>query len=1369
MNVVTTSGARRCQWRLLFLFVVMCVLACTHVATAASPVILTITKTDDAPVPVPSGQVFTYTIAYSWSGGVGWSTSTPGTLIITDVVPSALDVMSAAPGGPISTIVGNTVTFTISTTAPSGAGTVQINARFKPGVTCPNTRACNVATINIPGGQAVQSNPDCVTATASNKWQFRKDWVSGCIVDTGTVVYRISVINPSGNDIGGLNLNNISLTDILPPGAVLTGAGVSPFYAGCWSGPAAGTGSVLLTGGPVNLTVGPGWAWWGCYVYVRFPSPTFTAGQVVTNNATLRFQTPCSDGQFLTMNASATNTLCTPVVLPGGWISKWLDNWLYFPSNPWYTPSWAPGCCGTYGVYYNNSGGLAQTGVVIDDNLPPTVDVGNINTYQPPSVGTVTMDVYCYVAGACSPVPTTTLTYTTPGAWSTYSPTGLPGPICRIKWSYTGTINPGNYLYNRIDVCVRSNSYVAPFPAVVAGQNISNTACVTGTNVPGGLCATSNNPVTATAPNILAAKFFEGKAGSCMPGCAPATAGPFYPGDIVRWRMVIANVGSATATPCTITDALPSGFSYIGNPTYYYGPIVWATSNNPTCCTLTPAVPAVTGGISSPAVGATTLTWTFPTLPANCSGNVDYLVIEFDTKASNSPTIPPGNYFNTFTFSAGNLGTPVTSNPAQVTINGYAKVEVYKEVRQNTTGTLFSSSANVQPTGQAEYRLRIKNTGILTLANIYLLDITPHVGDIMVLPPYSPRGSAYDLPISLAMSPVAGYNYGYNSSTNTKNPTRSTLFCSVANPAGGVPPLTPGVFGAWTGPTFSFQIQGLPATTIAPGGTQDFYYIATVPTTAPIGATACNSFGLQVTPYGTSTCLKTEATPACVTVIPPDKHQCDSIWGQTQVDPCCTLTTSILNTLGSLSQLDYHVLPVPGGTTPSGVVQSVLTTPCVPSSTVPSSLAGTTAGSLFFTPPCPNPLGVQIHAASTNVTGEVCIELIATIVQKNGTVIQCRDTVCFHCDPAPKVRCDSMAVQAYPNANQSTRTFTIFNLKAPVSPICSVKITVTPPPGGSGLHGGSLVIDGTSHSWPAGSSFGYTQITAAHGLPASTKVQFNLAVDYGIGWVGTVVVTVYHCDGDSCTMTYGPWDASKKGSVVISSSTDVPDRALLHMHALTFSRANAANLHVRSIAVHYSDPVTSIVAVTGANYPCDVDGEQGNCNDIFEEVHVQDRSMMIDLRRDLDDRANQDDPLVTVVYKSADGNNPTVEIIYYDENGQEVGNETVDVTGGDPPGRAVSGLGGAQKMAAVMGALTAQPNPTNGHCDVGFTLQSAGVVDLDLVDARGEKVATLVHGEHLAAGEHHRTLDLASMSSGVYMVALRVNGIPSVLRLELTK
>lgn len=1358
----------------MFSFLALCVLAGTQAAMAQS-VVLTIDKTHDAPTPILSGQVFTYTIAYSWTGATAWSTSTPGTLIITDNVPATLDVISAAPGSPVSTIVGNNVTFNLNNiTSPAGSGTVQINVRFKPGVTCPNTRACNTAIIRAVGydAQAV-SKESCATATASNKWQFRKDYISGCIVDSGAIVYRISLINPAGNDIGGLNLSNITLTDFLPPGAIITGVTGSSG----WTVAIGTTGTFTFTPGPTALTVAPGWAWYEVYITVRYPGGLFTSGQTVTNRAQLSFQTPCSQGQKLTMDAAASNTLCNPTPpAPGGSLWKWLTTTVYFPSNPWYTPSWSPGCCGTYYVQYYNNGGLTQSNIVLDDNIPPTVDVNSVYTNLPVGMTSVIMDVYCNVGGICQAVPWVSIPYTTS---TTYIPTGLPGPICRIRWRYTGNLAPGRYIYNSIGICVRSNSMVSPFAPVLPGQNITNTVCVTGTNVPAGLCANSASTVTATAPNILTAKFFAGKSGTCLPTCTPNTTGPFYPGDILRWRMVVANVGSATATPCTITDMLPTGFSYVGNPTYYYGPITWATANNPSCCALTTTVPSVIGGLASPAVGATNLIWNFATLPAQCNGAVNYLVIEFDVKANNSPTIPPGNYFNTFTFSAGNLTTPVTSNPAQVTINGYAQVQIFKDVRPNISGTTFAPTATVQAGNQAQFRIRIQNTGILSLANIYLLDILPHVGDISVLPPYFFRGSQYDLPLSAALPAVGGYTYGYNYSTNTKNPIRSTLFCATPDPGIGVPPITAAAFAAgYSVPTFSFRIVGNPATTIAPGGTQDFFFVATVPPGTAVGLNACNSFGLQVYPYGTTTCMKAESAPACVKVIPPDKPQCDSIWGHVTVDECCTFNTTILNTLGSIAQLSYNVIPLPGQSTPSGVVQSVSTTPCLPSSTIPGSLAGTTSGSLIFSPPCPNPLGVQVHATSTTASGEICIELIAVIVNAAGSKVVCRDTVCFQCDPAPKDRCDSMSVLGLSTLNYSTRSFTIHNLKSPSSPICDVHINVTPHPGSSNLYGSNLFIDGVAHSWPSGSSAGWSQITAAHGLPANTKVQFDLNIPYGIGWTGNVTVTVVHCDGQKCTMDYGPWTVSKKGKIDVGTPIDVPDRATLHMHSLTFSRDRARDLdeRIRSIGIRYDDQVTEIVAVTGATYPCgNNDQDAAQCNDLFETVNILGNAIHMGMRRDLTDEHNQADPIVTVVYRAQNPKAVSVEIIYYDAYGQEVGHDELVFDGEDPPNGIIAGLDRGDKptddkgIMGVLGALTARPNPTSGRCDLGFTLPWAAKVDLELLDALGNKVTTVINGEQLGSGEHHRMVDMSTIPSGTYLVALRVNGVPSVLRVELAK
>jgi uncharacterized repeat protein (TIGR01451 family) len=976
------------------------------------------------------------------------------------------------------------------------------------------------------------------------------------------------------------------------------------------------------------------------------------------------------------------------------------------------------------------------------------------------------MDVFCYVAGVCQATPAASLVYTSTSA---YVPSGLPGPICRVRWTYTGTLTPGNYIYNNINVCVRSNRYDPPFAPVLAGQSIVNNVCATGLNVPPGTCTSSNDIVTATAPNILAGKFFAGKSGTCLPGCSPDMTGPFYPGDVVRWRMAIANVGSATATPCTITDLLPAGFEYVGNPTYYYGPLFWSTSTNPSCCAMSATPPAIIGGITSPSPGATSLTWTFPTLPANCNGNVDYLVIEFDVKADDNPTIPPGNYFNTFTFSAGNLPLPVTSNPAQVTINGYAAAQIYKDVRPNLPGTSFSSTAGVQAGSQAEFRLRIQNTGILTLSNLYLLDIMPHIGDVRVLPPYTPRGSGYDLQLTTAVTPVTGYQEGYNSAGSTKNPTRPPLFCGVlTSPPGDVL----GSFGTLFTPTYSFQYTGLPATMLAPGGTQDFFFTATVPPGTPVGANACNSFAFQATAYGTTICLNTESSPACVDVIPPDKDECDSVWGEPEFTECCSFSTTISNTLGSLVSLQYNVLPVGGGASPSGVVQDVTTSPCSPSSTIPGSLAGTTSGTLNYSPPCGGPMTVDFETASTMATGEICIELIATFVGANGVQVVCIDTVCYRCDPAPQDRCDSLAVRPRADKQFSIRSFTIHNLKSPSSPICSVEIAMVPPPPASALIGGGLVVDGTPQPWTAANSSGFTEISGINGLPGNSTITFFLGVNYAIGWVGDVTITVIHCDGTTCTVEYKHWDATKGGTIVIGTPIDVPDRATLHMHSLQFSRdeAEANDARIRSIAINYSDPATEVVAVTGATYPCEPDAVGvGECDDIFEEVRVDDKAVLIELRRDLDDQRNLTDPIVTVVYR-ADNDEPVpVEIIYYDEHGQEIGHEDLEITGEEPPGQIVSGLTGDQSMAMMLGALTARPNPTSGRCDLGFTLPSASKVELELLDMRGARVATVISGEHLTAGEHHRMLDMETIPSGSYLVSLRVNGVPSVLRIELTK
>jgi hypothetical protein len=135
----------------------------------------------------------------------------------------------------------------------------------------------------------------------------------------------------------------------------------------------------------------------------------------------------------------------------------------------------------------------------------------------------------------------------------------------------------------------------------------------------------------------------------------------------------------------------------------------------------------------------------------------------------------------------------------------------------------------------------------------------------------------------------------------------------------------------------------------------------------------------------------------------------------------------------------------------------------------------------------------------------------------------------YSCAPPPQACCDKLAAVPYTQQNLDIdyRTFTITNLKAPVSPICSVDIVFNPPP--PFVVGGGLYIDGSLI--PTGTRFvsPYNRIpnAGAATISAVNTVQFNLGVDYTLipPWVGTVTFTVNHCDGSKCTLNYGPWTA----------------------------------------------------------------------------------------------------------------------------------------------------------------------------------------------------------------------------------------------------
>jgi len=869
--------------RVIALFVIIMFVS----SAASAQVTLTINKSNSAPNPVQSGVPFTYTIGYSWSGGV----PAGGTLVIQDILPPGLDALPPYTNYPSSTTfngVTNTVTYTqtgIVTTA--GSGVLLVYAAFKIGVTCNGTQICDTARIQepqVPNPKWVYSNSSCATASALNNWTFKNELYAGCAATctpgpTNDVIFRVDIFNFAGY-YGGLNLTNLSLNYSFPlaSGAVITGVttwgpsspvvGTLPNDPTGWYVPGGfGSNAITVKGDltpPLVLSVYNYWV--TLYIHVNFPCNQ--TGNTIISTADLSYNTPCDTLKPLHFTDTAKVTICQAV--QKGSLYKDFEVITYDPYNPWYFPNTiTPGCCGTYRIGYTNTGTVAQAGVIVTDTVPGAMDVSQI--YTDISGGTpVKEEVWTYPSGPWTVVQAARLV----SGYDALSPSLL--PIGKIRWTYSGSMAIAASLTNTIDVCVRTTNFRTG-ATVVASQSIIDTASVTDAF---GLSNMTTNllTVSVTSPHLIAEKAFIGTCDNT----GPHPGGPWFPGDIVRFRMAVANTGSAAATPVTITDLLPAGFSYQGNETYYYGTINppgnWVSAYAPPCDSLTASVPIQIGALTKPIIGTTglaNLVWKFPTLPSRCDGTPDYLIIEFDVKIIDTPIATlPGTYANNFTISATNA-TSATSNNAYVVVSSRPGLVAKKEVRSSPLGT-FGPSATIIAGGTGEYRLTVKNTGNVPLANICILDILPHIGDIGVLPPYAPRNSQFNVvltsPVTIT-TPLTGFTAGYyNNSPNpsaTGNPSRLNAcggFCITADPSGAT--LT-GTYGATVpgGGTYSFKVSANTLINLPPGGVLQVIVPFTVPATAPVGDTACNSFAYQCSPLGSTTCLAAEPVDVCIKVV----------------------------------------------------------------------------------------------------------------------------------------------------------------------------------------------------------------------------------------------------------------------------------------------------------------------------------------------------------------------------------------------------------------------------------------------------------------------------------------------------------------------
>ncbi len=79
------------------------------------------------------------------------------------------------------------------------------------------------------------------------------------------------------------------------------------------------------------------------------------------------------------------------------------------------------------------------------------------------------------------------------------------------------------------------------------------------------------------------------------------------------------------------------------------------------------------------------------------------------------------------------------------------------------------------------------------------------------------------------------------------------------------------------------------------------------------------------------------------------------------------------------------------------------------------------------------------------------------------------------------------------------------------------------------------------------------------------------------------------------------------------------------------------------------------------------------------------------------------------------------------------------------------------------------PNPFNPVTRIAFSLAESRTVRLEVYNLQGQKVASLLQGERLPAGEHTQGFDASALSSGIYLLRLHAGDFSAARKMTLLK
>jgi hypothetical protein len=418
----------------------------------------------------------------------------------------------------------------------------------------------------------------------------------------------------------------------------------------------------------------------------------------------------------------------------------------------------------------------------------------------------------------------------------------------------------------------------------------------------------------------------------------------------------------------------------------------------------------------------------------------------------------------------------------------------------------------------------------------------------------------------------------------------------------------------------------------------------TVPVTAHVGDSACNSFAYQCNPLGTTTCLAAEPVAVCIKVVPPPQ---DSIPG------CC---------------------------------------------------------------PCDS-----LSIAPTNIYG---------------------------------------------NIQTQWKTFTIFNRHC--SPIDSINLryydcstsTLIPQINLAALNGGNLHIyrnPSTNVTMPysafnASNRYQHMPLPVGTTLstygtpPTQDRVSFDLGLNYFLvppSWCLRIIV--YHKNGDSCVLNAPRWtpEPPNGNTGIGSGKVDGP----VYVAALTIDPTRFTAGTLGFVTVSVADSNDRIIGGSGGTWESQVDSIRLPSPLTFMQSK---RTALFTLPADFGSTKSTL-PLYVFIQHKDSAKAPTVRIDLYDIEANPLSTDSIQAT--HTTSTVTLPSSGHDVPEQDLSIASVQPNPSRNTIDVQYILGSNEEIRLELFNAVGVSVGTLVAG-YQNEGVHSAKFQVEHLPSGSYYLRL---------------